>query len=192
MPWVKSEVAGELAVVSAWIAALVPWSGTIHTGGPLGSWLFMIRFPLAELQVRVASTVSIDGQEVPVQQVLAQVYPGWHVWNDLYLVDPVSAALGYEAATLQFGSLAWALGTLFVLAALVLSFAMYFEEEATADRLPVDAVRLMGAILGLGSVCFLAATVLYYRASDVVGTPIPIGAVVVGALAVALVRAERV
>ncbi len=192
MPWVKSEVAGELAVVSAWIAALVPWSATVHTGGPLGSWLFMLRFPLAELQIRIASSVTIDGQDVPVEQLLAQVYPGWQVWNDVYVVDPITASLGYTQGTLQLGSLAWALGAVVVAVAVLLSVAMYIDEEGTAQRLPVDEVHLMGAILGVATVCFLAATVLYYRAPDVVGVPVPVGVAVVGALAVALLRAERV
>ena len=96
MPWVKSEYAPELAVLSAWIAALVPWSVTVHTAAPLGSVLFAIRFPLAEIQVRAASTVTVDGQTVRVTDVLDQVYPGVGVWGDAYLADPISAAATYE------------------------------------------------------------------------------------------------
>jgi len=192
MPWVKSEYAGELAVLSAWIAALVPWSVTVHTGGPLGSWLFMIRFPLAELQVRAASTVTIDGQEVQVAELIDQVYPGVAVWGNAYLVDPISAATTYEVTVLQLGSVAWAVGTVFVVLAVLLSLAMYRDEAATARRLPADEVRVMGGLLLAATLAFVAATVLYLQGRDVVGVPIPVGVVVVGALAVALLRVDRV
>lgn len=192
MPWVKSEYAAELAVLSAWIAALAPWSVTVHTQGPLGSLLFAIRFPLAELQVRVASTVTVDGQAVQVTDLLDQIYPGVGVWGDAYLADPISAAITYERTALQVGSVAWALGAVLIGLAVLLSLAMYRDEAATARWLPADQVRVMGGLLAAGTVAFAAASVLYYLGRDVVGVPIPVGVVLVGALAVSLLRVDRV
>jgi hypothetical protein len=192
MPWVKSEYAPELAVLSAWIAALVPWSVTVHTAAPLGSVLFAIRFPLAEIQVRAASTVTVDGQTVRVTDVLDQVYPGVGVWGDAYLADPISAAATYDPVALQVGSAAWALGAVLIALAVVLGIAMYRDEAATARRLPYDEVRVMGGLLAGASLAFAAASALYYLGRDVVGVPVPIGVLLVGALAVALLRIDRV
>jgi len=192
MPWVKSEYAPELAVLSAWVAALVPWSVTVHTNAPLGSVLFAIRFPLAEIQVRAASTVTVDGQAVRVTDVLDQVYPGVGVWGDAYLADPISAAATYERVALQVGSAAWALGAVLIALAVVLGVAMYRDEAATARRLPYDEVRVMGGLLAGASLAFAAASGLYYLGRDVVGVPVPIGVLLVGALAVALLRIDRV
>ena len=44
MVWVRSEYAEELAVVSAWLMALLPWSLTY--GRPMGGRYVAIRFPL--------------------------------------------------------------------------------------------------------------------------------------------------
>lgn len=192
MAWVKSEYAAELAVLSAWIAALVPWSVTVHPGGPLGSWLFFIRFPIAELQVRAASQITVDGEEAPVAELLADVYPGWQVYGNAFVADPVSSAMTYGIDALQAGSVAWAVGAVLVVCAVLLGLAMYADEEGTARRLPVDEVRVMGALLGAATLSFAVATVLYYQGRDVVGVPVPVGVLVVGALAAILLRVDRV
>lgn len=191
MPWVQSEYAEELAVVSAWIAALLPWSATVGARVE-GGRLFVLRFPLAEFQFRAPTRVVLPDRTFTAAEVLDAQYPGWQVWGHTYVADPVSAALTYAGATLQSGSLLWALGAVLVATAVALSVAMYRDEAATALRLPYDPVRVMGVLLGGATVALVAATVLYYQGRAVVGVPIPIGPFVVGALSVALLRADRV
>ena len=107
MPWVKAEYAGELAVVSAWIAALVPWSLSVQPAGPFGSLLFMVRWPLVELQVRLPASLSADGEPLDVAAGLAQVYPGVNLFGSFYVTEPVSAATFYQSPTIRYGGYAW-------------------------------------------------------------------------------------
>jgi hypothetical protein len=192
MAWVKAEYAGELAVVAAWVAALTPWSLTLQPNGPLGSILFWVRWPLGELQVRLASTVTIDGTEVSVSAVLAEAYPGSQVFGPFFVADPVAATAfdGFPAVT--YGGWGWVIGALAVVVALGLSVALYRDEAGTTARLPVDPIRGMAGLLGLATLGFGAATVGLWFGPPRVGVPIPIGVVVVGALSVALARVERV
>lgn len=192
MAWVKSAYAGELAVISAWIAALTPWSMTLQPDAPLRSIVFVVRWPLLELQIRAASTVTIDGEPLAVGDAIAQVYPGTHLLGGAYLTHPIDAATFYGRETLELGSIAWAVGAVCVLVALALSIAMYRDEAGTREHLPYDEVRIMGVVLGAAAVGFGVATVLYFRASEALGYPIPIGVIVVGALATVLLRIERV
>lgn len=189
MAWVKSEYAAEVSVLSAWLAALVPWSVSFYAG-PVGSRLFSFRFPLAELQVRAA--LRINGETALAEEALAQVYPGTHLLGGIWAITPVSAITGFGQVVLSAGGIAWALGALVVLVAVALSLAMVRDEEATAARLPRDNVRIMGGLLAIATVCFGTASVLYFLGRSVVGIPIPVGVLVVGTLAVSLLRVERV
>lgn len=193
MAWVKAEYAGELAVVSAWIAALTPWSLTLQPNAPAGSWMFMARFPLFEVQIRLP-TVFREGGEVigSAAPALAESYPGFGLLWGAFVTNPVSATLFYEEQSLVLGSAAWAAGALVVLLAVALSLWLYRDEATVQERLAVDEVRAMGVLLAVSAVCFAVATVGYFQARALVGIPLPIGVVVVGALAVTLWRVERV
>jgi len=192
MPWVKAEYAGELAVVAAWIAALVPWSVSLLPEGPLGSILFMVRWPLLELQVRIPANVTIEGQPVPVEETLSKVYPGSKLFGSFYATEPVSATTHYGIEPLFYGGLAWLAGAAVVVVAVGLSLALYRDQAGTTRRLPVDPVRGMAGLLGLAALAFAVASAFYWQGQELVGIPIPIGLVVVGALAVVLGRVERV
>ena len=58
--WVKSEYAGELAVISAWVSMLVPWNIAFQTKAPFQSTVVFLRFALFELQFRFASQITIN------------------------------------------------------------------------------------------------------------------------------------
>lgn len=190
MALVDPEYAEEFAVVSAWLAALVPWSVSYHGAGPLGSVLIAVRVPFLELQMRGASEVTLEGQRLPVEDALAQAYPGTHVWGDLFVTTPVTAAEFYVQSPLIWGSRLWALAAVFVLGATVLSVALYREVDLSG-HLPVDPVRAMGGLLAGSTLCLAGATVSYARASETVGYPVPVGVVVVGVLAAVLLRIDR-
>lgn len=192
MAWVKAEFAGELAVVAAWVAALTPWSFTLQPGGPLGSILFMARWPFGELQVRLASSVTVDGVDVAVSSVLAEAYPGTRVFGPFFVADPVSATAHYDVPVLAYGGWGWLLGGLAILVAVGLSVALYRDEAGTNARLPVDPVRGMAGLLGLATIGFAASTLGLWFGPPRVGVPVPIGVVVVGGLSIALARVHRV
>lgn len=197
--WVKSEYAGELAVLSAWVSLLVPWNIVYHTKAPLESTVYFLRFALFEIQFRAPSEITLNAtdvgrgvQQVDVEAILAQQYPGTNLVGDFFLTTPPTSALFYETSRLQQAGWVWTVGALCFFAAFVLSLALYFREEAVSERLPLSEVRLMGALLGVGALGTLAATVLYYLQRSVVGFPIPIGALIIGFLAVVLLQTERV
>lgn len=192
MAWVKAEYAGELAVVAAWVAALTPWSLTLQPTGPLGSILFMSRWPVGELQVRLPASITVDEATVSGAPVLADAYPGAHVLGPFFVSDPISATASYGVPALTYGGLGWAVGGLAVLLGLGLSVALYRNEDGTAARLPVDPIRGMAGLLGVAAVGFAAATVGLWLGPPRIGIPVPVGVVVVGALAIALARVERV
>lgn len=166
MVWVRSEYAGELAVLSAWLAALLPWNVTYSTGIAGGDVLF-VRFPL--LQVRYT-------YGIPVTRAVS-------------ISDPLSAMAFQSGQTILLAYQAWAVGAAVVAAAVALSVVYYFREEAV-ESAPVDPVRVMGVLLGLAGVVLAVATYLLYT-RGFPGVPIPIGVVVLLLLGGVLLRVER-
>jgi len=166
MVWVRSEYAGELAVLSAWLAALVPWNVTYSPNVAGGSLLF-VRFPF--LQVRYAFGVPL-ARAVDVS-------------------DPLSAAAFQAGSSIQVAYQAWIVGAAVLAVAVGLSL-LYYRREAAVEAGPVDPVRLMGALLTLGAVTLAAATYLL-ATRGFPGIPIPVGVVVTLVLGAVLLRVER-
>lgn len=163
MVWVQQKHAGALAVVSAWIAALLPWNITYSSVD--GLWMLFIRFPLFEFQTGFAP--DFDGP------VVRSVIGAFYVWT----------GEGLEPATRL-----WGLGTLVICAALVLSVVYYTNEERLeAGR--IHPVRLMGGLLGLAAGLFGLATYFVWT-GGFGGVPIPLGVILLGLLAGVLLRAE--
>ncbi|MFW6321059.1 MAG: DUF7549 family protein [Halohasta sp.] len=165
MVWIQPNAAGPLAVVSAWIAALLPWNVTYSSGG--GQWVLFVRFPFVEFQYTSGFGSGIDGPALrTVRGAIA-----------------AQSGQGLESATLVWGG-----GALVVAAAVVLSVVYYTNETQLAD-LPVDPVRLMGGLLGLAALLFAVATGFVWT-GGFGGIPIPVGVPLVGLLAWVLLRAE--
>ncbi len=161
MVWVQQEHAGALAVVSAWLGALLPWNITYSSIGEI--WVLFVRFPFFEFQY----TSGLDGPALRSVVGTLQIQTGKSL----------------EAAT-QI----WGLAALVMLAALVLS-VIYYTDEAWLEARRVHPVRLMGGLLGLATVLFGVAT-YFVSTGGFGGTPIPIGVVLLGLLAGVLLRAE--
>lgn len=203
--WVSSEYANELAVVSAWVALLVPWSvstqsrsvSTPIADGEAGVLFF--RFPLFELQFRddtiVSESSTGESVGVDITDNLAELYPGSELFGDVFATTaPASAAFSSDVygSTLQQAGLLWTLASVGFVLAFLLSIALYVCEERVVTASPVSPVRLMGALLGVGALGTAGATVLHYTQRDAVGFPIPVGLVVIAALAAVLLRTEQV
>ncbi|RLM90198.1 hypothetical protein D3D02_05365 [Halobellus sp. Atlit-38R] len=152
MVWVRSEYAGALAVVSTWVAALVPWNVTYSSGVSGGSVLF-VRFPF--FQIRYAFGVPV-ARRVSVS-------------------DPLSAVAFQAGQTIQAAYQVWAVGAA-VLAIAVVVAAAYYHDEARVESGPLDPVRLLGGLLALSGVVLAGATYLL-ATRGFPGVPLPIGVV---------------
>lgn len=196
MAWVRSEYAGEFAVISAWIAMVLPWNVVYHPDAPIDSTVVFFRFSVFELQLRFPTVFEAGDQLVSAANALATLYPGIRLFSGVFVTTPGGAISHYaslESASqyMYLGSYAWALGAVTLLCSFAVSVAFYLREEAFVERSPVDPVRLIGGLLAVATGATAAASVLYYLERDLAGVPIPIGVLIMGALATALLRVER-
>jgi len=191
--WVRSEYASELAVLSAWIAVLLPWNIAYQPNAPPEEQasVYFFRFALFELQFRRPWVFEINGDVTVAMEPLDITYGGTNIFGNIYGMLPTSAATFHDG-TMGQASLLWAVAALAFVVAFALSLALYFREEAVAEKLPVSEVRLMGGLLGVGAVGTVGASALYLTARDSTGIPIPVGALVVAVLAVVLLQTEEV
>lgn len=148
--WVRSEYAGELAVLSTWLCALLPWSLSYATLGDLR--LFRIHF----LPLFVQYVLGIDLGDVEDPVVLVHEAPG-------FTADS-AVTLGYRlwgvAALVFAGCFAW-------------SVLYYVHDERLEARSPLDPVRVSGGLLLASALPLTAAT--YYLGDGFSGITIPIG-----------------
>ncbi|UIO98503.1 hypothetical protein Hbl1158_07975 [Halobaculum sp. CBA1158] len=176
MVWVRSEYAGELAVLSTWVTALLPWN--VFYGVVGGGTALFIRFPL--LQIRYTTGI-------PLVQATT-------------LSDPVSAYLLQAGTSVQVAYGLWVVGAAVYLVALAAS-VYYYRNEAAAESWSVDPVSLLGGLLVASAVAFLASSALFPErlfglslglGGGLPGVSVPVGAVIQLALGGVLLRAERV
>ncbi|QSG05190.1 DUF7549 family protein [Halapricum desulfuricans] len=190
MAWVRSEYAGEFAVLSAWLAMVLPWNVVYYPNAPLDSTVVFVRFSVIELQVRFPVVLAVGEQLVTAANALAAQYPGTQLVSGLFVASPIGAIGHYDGA-MQLGSIAWAIGALVLVGAFAFSLAFYLREEAVTGRSPVDPARVIGWALAAATVATAIASAFYFLERDLAGVPVPIGTVVMGALAAAVLRAER-
>ncbi|MFB6087003.1 MAG: hypothetical protein ABEJ85_00660 [Haloarculaceae archaeon] len=164
--WVRSEYAGELAVLSAWLAPFVPWDVSLASGVAGGDLLF-VRFPF--LEVTYAYGVPLE--------------------SGVRVLDPLSALALQRGTTAAVGYRAWVLAAAILLLALALAVGYYLREERV-EAAPIDPVRALGALLAASGLSFGAA--VYLLATN--GLPalhVPIGALLFVALGATLLAVER-
>ncbi|WP_435185006.1 DUF7549 family protein [Halobellus sp. EA9] len=166
MVWVRSEYAGELAVVSTWLAALIPWNVTYSSDVSGGAVLF-VRFPF--FQVRYAFGVPL-ARRVAVS-------------------DPLSAIAFQSGQTIQAAYQAWAFGAAVLAVGVLVAVAYYLDEERVESG-PVDPVRFLGGILGLSGLVLAGATYLLVT-RGFPGIPLPVGVVFLLVLGGVLLTVER-
>ncbi|MFB6184217.1 MAG: hypothetical protein ABEI96_06640 [Haloarculaceae archaeon] len=161
--WVRSEYAGELAVVAAWLAALLPWSVSVV---PQAYGLVVIRFVFFRVQYVTGASLSTN-----VSRPFLFVFqmPGFHGTADLVTASEI-----------------WLAGAGVVALAVALSVVYYgFEERVEAS--PVDPVRLMGGLLVVGALVHTVSLYLFFQAQPTY----PVGVVLMWVLAAVLLGVER-
>lgn len=165
MVWVRSEYAGELAVLSAWVSALLPWSFTTASQGGLS--LYVIRFPFFAL--RFVHGVDLGAAAVPFLPVwVAPAFAGSPAVSRAYWV--------------------WLVAAGFVALAVVLSVALY-TAEARIEASSIDPVRTMGVLLGAAALLFTYSFVVLWN--DYVGFTLPIGVLFLWVFSGTLLTVER-
>ena len=148
--WVRSEYAGELAVLSAWLCALLPWSVTYASQD--GARLIRVHFAVAYFQFAPGSGLA----GILDTAVLAT--------DAARFANDESAAFGYRL---------WLLGLGVLALAVALSLVYYRLDDRLEERSPVDPVRVMGGLLVAAGVPLAAAT--YLAHDGLVGFTVPVG-----------------
>jgi uncharacterized protein (TIGR04206 family) len=150
--WVRSEYAGELAVLLTWLSAFIPWNVSYASSTGDAALLF-VRFPL--VQVRYSFGVPLA--------------------SGVAVADPLSALAFQTGSPIAVAYRVWAVGA-GVFAVAVLGSVVYYRAEEWADSWPVDPVRLLGALLLTAGVSFAGATYLLFS-RGFSALPIPVGVV---------------
>lgn len=153
MAWVKSEYAGEFAVLSTWIVALLPWSTTVLNiqFKDTSATVVIIRFLYFRLQYIFG--ISFGSQERPF----------------LLFTDAVS----FNPESLALASWLWIVGAALSFVPVGISVAYYAWEDRVDSVLPADPVRVQGVLIGLVGVLLLASTALFVPRQHVT---VPVGA----------------
>ncbi|MFC6793876.1 hypothetical protein ACFQFH_05355 [Halobaculum halobium] len=141
MVWVRSEYAGELAVLSTWVAALLPWN--LFYGAVAGGTVLFVRFPL--FQIRYAFGV-------PLVRATS-------------VSSPVSAYLLQSGTSVQIAYGAWLVGACVFLVALGVS-VYYYREEERAESWRVDPVDVLADCSSPRRRCFSSRRCCFPSASS--------------------------
>jgi uncharacterized protein (TIGR04206 family) len=164
MVWVRSEYAGEFAVLSAWLSALLPWSVSFAQAGPFT--LVVLRFPLFLFQFTLNLQLP---NEQPFQTVVG--------------------AVALESGAVGRAYTVWLVGAGVFVLALALSVVYYAFDERLEARSPIDPVRLMAVLLlATGLVLGLSTALLF---ASFAGGAIPVGVVFLLVLGYLLLVVER-
>jgi len=167
MALLRTKYGGELAVLLTWLCAFLPWSVTAGTMPGTSVSVLWIRFlPLRFLYILGAD---VSGQR--------PLLPVWEV--------PGFVGTGGETTAAWL----WIAGAVLFLVPLGLS-VVYYLDEARVEALPVDPVRLQGALLLLVGLVFTAATAVLWQETP--GATLPVGAAFLLVFGAILLRVERV
>lgn len=160
----RTKYAGELAVLSTWASALLPWSVSFASQG--GISLVVVRWQLFLFQF-------VLGAKLPGERPF-QLLP---------------TAVARETGGVSEAYLLWAVGAVPFLVAFALSVIYYVREERLEERLPVDPVRLLGGLLLLSGLVLGVTTALLIQRYP--GGAVPVGVLFLIAFGAILLRVER-
>lgn len=168
--WVRSEYAGELAVLATWLTALLPWSVSFISRSPSPSVSFtVINIRFVFFQFHYLFGISFGDQSLSgLVQVVHQV-PGFVPQNQ------------------QSEAWLWVAAAVVFLALLTASFLYYAREDWLVKRSPVDPVRAFGGAFAVLGLAFGVAAAMFFQHQ----TTVPIGTLFMLVFAAILLRVER-
>lgn len=151
--WVRSEYAGELAVVLTWASAVIPWSVSLSRY-PEGVTFVVVRFPFFMFQFLYG--IRLRGAERPFLTVVnAPGFPDPATQPDIVLAYRI-----------------WQVGAV-VLGLAVLYSVAYYAAEERVESGPVDPVRALGGALVVCAVVLSVSTGLLV--ANFAGISVPVG-----------------
>jgi hypothetical protein len=162
--WVRSEYAGELAVLSTWLCAISPWAVTWVSQENASGYFFWFH---------TLNLLFVPGIEIPGSR------PLW-VWG--FLDFPLYSGEAYATYL-------WLAGTVVFTVALGFSVAYYLDEDRI-QSLAVDPVKTLGALLLASGILLAGAYVLLVQ--NHIGTTLPVGVAFQCIFGVVLLRTERI
>jgi len=165
MAWVKSEYAGEFAVLATWLVGLAPWSVSLFEVQRVT--VVALRFLPFRFQFIFGATLT--GER-----------PFLWTWQIGGFQQSASLALAGTIATAALALYLLPLG---------LSLAYYSAEDRVEAALPVDPVRVFGVLLGLVGLATLAASGLFVASFP--GVTVPVGPFVALVLSALLLTVDR-
>lgn len=169
MVWVKSEYAGELAVLATWLTALLPWSVSFLRRQIAGQTVTVVNIRFVLFQFHYLFGISFGEQSLD------------RMVQFVYEVPP------FVPANQHFEAQLWLAAAGLFAVVLLASFVYYADESLVEDRSPVDPVRLFGAAFGALALAFSAATALFFPHQ----TTVPVGVLFMWAFSILLLRVER-
>ncbi|MEF8853669.1 MAG: hypothetical protein V5A44_01715 [Haloarculaceae archaeon] len=169
MPWVRSEYAGELAVLSVWLTALLPWSVSYFNETIAGRSVTVVNIRFLFFQFHYLFGISFGEQTLDG------------------LVQFVFEVPGFVPPNQRLEAEIWVAGAAVFAVLLLLSFAYYAREAALTERVPVDVVRLFGAAFAVLAATFSVAVVMFSPHQ----LTVPVGTLFMWVFAAVLLRIER-
>ncbi|WP_459192485.1 DUF7549 family protein [Halosimplex sp. J119] len=169
--WVRSEYAGELAVVATWLTALLPWSVSVLRESPRGldATFTVVNIRFVFFQFHYVFGLSLGEQSLGELVQFVPEIPGF-VPDNQVLEGQI-----------------WLAAAAFFALVLALSVIYYAREDAFAEQIPVDPVRLFGGCFAILAVVFTAATAMFFQHQPTA----PVGALFMWVFAAMLLRVER-
>ncbi|MFT4946847.1 MAG: hypothetical protein ACI8TL_001084 [Natronomonas sp.] len=162
--WVRSEYAGELAVLSTWLCGLAPWAVTWVARAEASGYFFWFH---------AVNLFFLPGIDLPGSR------PLW-VWGFLdFPIYPGETTVTYL----------WLAGTAVFAVALGFSVAYYLDEDRV-QSLSLDPVQTLGVLLLASGLLLAGAYVLLVRRH--IGTTLPVGLAFQIVFGAVLLRTERV
>lgn len=169
--WVRSEYAGELAVLATWLTALIPWSVSVLNRTFRGSETEFTVVNIRFLFVQFHYVFGISLGEQSLDDVVQLVFE----------------MPAFVPANQEPEAWLWVGGAALFALLLGLSVLYYARDERLEARLPVDPVRLFGGGFALLALVFSAATVMFLQHQPTA----PVGALFMWVFAVILLRVDR-
>lgn len=166
MSLLRTNYAGELAVLSTWLCGLLPWSVSYLAATDINTDVYWIRFLPLRFQF-VQGPVSAGGS------------PMEFVWEIPDYVNEDAELAGWV----------WVGAVLVYLVILGFSVVYYVLSDRIEAAFPVDPARLLGLGLLFVGVILLAATWLFH--DNQAGTTVPVGALITPILGALLAGIER-